>query len=288
MTSEFGRGLKRDTPERVSHRLGGHLHPEVAKALAAGPVGRADLSAFRTPSRLRQRYTSTCHAHSRAAGLYTAWKADGRPLAFVPSPLMIAACTYADRRSGAVTDPNNVPVLRDDGAELQESSDATVTWGIAPMLPFANAYTDVPNGTADPAAVFPEPDYQKLEIGGENLQAPEYLVTPNQDAPLVLCAYLDLKIPSQTGGPVGPAYEALGKGQIAMPEPDGEGHAQVCDGYDTMTDDERRVFGSTGQFKFTICNSWGAEWCDDGIGWASEEWIRSQWSFFPFTLPKAA
>jgi hypothetical protein len=292
VSARFGKGLLAHTPSKIAHRLAAVYHPKISAALAAGPKGAADLSAFRPP-RMNQRYTSTCHAHSRAAGLYSAWGAAGRPLLFVPSPVLVASCTYLDVRSAATPPGVALAVLQDVGAELQDSEDATQRWGIAPIQPLStdpNQYTDVPDNTAVPGTVFPEADPKRLEIAGSSLQAPEYSITPGQAVrpTLQVIAALDSNIPVQTANPVGPAYEALTATQIAMPEPNGDGHAQYTDVYLPMTAAEKAQCGSQGTYKFAIVGSWGLEVCADGIFWVSEEWIDQGWTYFPLTVPEAA
>ena len=288
----FAKGLRPSRPERTAHRLGAHVHPAIAAALRAGPIGQSDLSPYRGPT-TNQRGTSTCHAHSRAQLLYTAYAAVGKRLPFFPSPDLIARTTYADDRAAATPMGQPLPRLYDVGAELQSSSDATQRWGLVrigwPNLAptdLAN-FTDSPDGTAFTGSdgqlpAMPELTPPELHEAAARVTMPEYqVVGVGPSVVSLVIASLDVKMPLQSGGPVGPMYEALTAGQVAMPEPDGDGHAQVTDCYRPMTDAEREACGSVGKYVFAINGSWGLEWSARGVALVSEEWIESQWNFFP-------
>ena len=242
---------------------------------------------------MNQRYTSKCHAHSRAAGLYTAFSAAGIALPFVPSPELIAECTYADDRAAATPVGQALQVMRDVGAELQSSSDATRRWGLAPIQPVSSdmsIYTDCPDNTAMPGPdgqlpALPEVDVARVQIAASKLTLPEYqLAGAGASVTALVLASLDTKVPLQVGGPVGPAYEALAPGQVAMAEPDGDGHAQVVDSYRPMTDAERSQCGSKGTYLFEVNGSWGLDFANFGVAYVSEEWIEANWNYFPLIV----
>ena len=283
-----GKGLKRCPAWKVAHRMGAHQHPAIAAALKAGPKGSADLSAFYMPI-TNQRQTSKCHAHSRAAALRTAYAAAGIPLPFDPSPELIAATTYADVRAAA-NPTGNLPVLIDDGADLQDSQDATRRWGVCPIGMVAgslagpagsDSYTDSPDNTAGKTT--PEADLAELRVAGTRLTLPEYMIAGAGSPSIVagVIASLDAGIPVQVGGPVGPGYEAAVAGAIVMAEPDGDGHARYEGGYRPITDAEREASGSKGTYVFYEPGSWGINVAQAGVWLLSEEAIEALWEAFP-------
>jgi len=268
------------------------MHPAIGAALKAGPIGQGGPKAFRGPV-TNQRGTSKCHAHSRAQVLWTAYGAAGIPLPFFPSPDCIATCTYADDRAIATPFGADLPPLRDVGAELQSSSDATNRWGVAPIGWPGSAptdlsnFTDSPDGTAFAGSdgqlpILAEPNVDELHLASSRLAMPEYqLAGSGSSLVSLVVASLDVNVPLQCGGPVGPAYESLGATAVAMPEPNGDGHAQDVDYYRPMTDAEREQCGSTGKFVFEVCGSWGLVFANRGIALVSEEWIEANWNYFP-------
>lgn len=286
-----GKGLKRTPDWKKAHRMGAAQHPAIAAALKAGPKGQADLSSFYMP-RTNQRQTSKCHAHSRAAGLRTAFAAAGIPLPFDPSPELIAATTYADVRAAA-NPTGNLPVLTDDGADLQDSQDATRRWGVCPIgmvagtlagAPGSDSYTDSPDNTA--GGPTPEPNVAELQTAGMRLTLPEYQILGTGTSSIVagVIACLDSNIPVQVGGPVGPQYEAAIAGAIIMAEPSGDGHARFEGGYRPMTDAEKSVSGSKGTYVFYEPGSWGINVAQNGVWLLSEEAIEALWEAFPLVV----
>lgn len=272
----YGKGLKRSTPAKVAHRLGAHLHPRIAAALAAGPRGSADL----TPcQRLDQGQTGTCHAHSCAAAIWTAFQAAGKPMSFVPSPRTIASCTYADTRALSTPQGQPLPPLTDDGAELQDDANAVKTWGVAPIqAPTTDGrFSDCENDPPD--NVFPEPDPTQLQIGAADLISGEYAANVDATLPNVVAASLDAGIPVWIGFFVDSAFENLGPNDIAQPpntsDPNGGGHAVYLSGYRT---------NSAGQIEVRLQNSWGPNWADNGAVWCSTAWLLAVWDAFPMAV----
>jgi hypothetical protein len=269
-----GKGLHRSTPARIAHRLGGHTHPKIAAALAAGPRGSANLT---TCQRLDQGNSSTCHAHSAAAAIWTSFNAAGKPLSFVPSPLVIASTTYADLRAKATAVPP-FPKLTDDGAQLQDDADAIAMWGLAPVsAPTKDGrFSDVENYTD---GAFPEPDTSTLQVAGESLADGEYQIAVDASAHNVVAASLDVGIAVWLGVFVDSAFEQLGPNDIAQPanasDPSGGGHALFLSGYRTAQD---------GSFEFLIVNSWGYGWANNGTVWASTRWLLSCWDLWPMSV----
>jgi hypothetical protein len=278
-----GKGLKRSHSARVAHRLGAAQHPDIAAILKAGILGHADLSQF-LPPRLDQGQTSTCHAHSMAAGLYTAFAAKGPhvpPLmTFVPSPFLIAATTYADVRARSIPVGEPLPPLVDGGAELQDDADAVAKWGVAPMGPQVEGRNSDCPSAQEPA--FPEPDVPQLLQAGQRLVGGEYAIPIDSGAPETIAASLDAGIPVWVGGLVGQAYESLGPNDIAQPTPDSDttagGHAQLLAAY--------RTTGA--ELQFLVVNSWGDVWALNGTVWASQDWVGALWNAWPMTVQVAS
>jgi hypothetical protein len=271
MTGRFGKGLKPSTRQKVQHRLGAHTHPQIAAALAAGPKGAADL----TPcQRMDQGQTGTCHAHSLSGAIWTSFNAAGKALAFIPSPRLIASCTYADVRSASIPAGAPLPPLTDDGAELQDDADAVKTWGIAPIQsPTSDGrFSDVENDPPD--NTFPEPDPTQMQIGGQDLITGEYAISVDSNAPNVVASSLDSGYPVWVGFLVDQAFEDLGASSIAQ-APIGSGlggHAVYLSGYRT---------NALGKLEFRLENSWGSGWALNGSVWCSEAWLMACWDLWP-------
>lgn len=269
-----GKGLLPSTPEKVSHRLGAEMHPNIGTALSS-LRGSADLSKY-LPERLDQGRTETCHAHSLAVGLYCAFGSLGKPITFTPSPLIIASTTYADVRSANTPLDQPLPVLQDTGAELQDDANAVARWGIGPIGPDVEGRRSDCPSTQEPN--FPEPDVSGLLIAGSDLVGGEYSITIDGNTPAVIAASLDSGIPVWVGGLVGQSYENISSNDVAQPTPLDDttagGHAQLIVGY--------RTAGSS--LEFLVVNSWGNYWGFNGTIWASSEWVSALWAAWPLTV----
>jgi hypothetical protein len=200
----------------------------------------------------------------------------GRPIAFVPSPLLIASTTYADVRSRSAPEGAPLPVLQDTGAELQDDADAVARWGVGPIGPdIGGRYSDCPD---DQEPLFPEPTVVDLLVAGAELVGGEYAITMDGNAPATVAASLDAGVPVWVGGLVGQAYEQLGPSDIAQPtsvdDTTGGGHAQLITAY--------RTAGSA--LEFLVVNSWGPYWAFNGTVWASSDWVSALWTAWPLTV----
>jgi hypothetical protein len=278
----FSRGLKRSTPAKVAHRLGAHLHPRIAAALAAGPRGSADLQPCQ---RLDQGQTSKCTFHSFAGAWWCAVNAGGTVPPFIPSPEFLASVTYSNLRRVATAPGADVPKLTDDGAELQDPASAAQEWGIAPIgsgspCPtsdgrFSDCETTPPDNTS------PELDPMQAQIGGDKLVDGEYAATIDNQADLVVAAALDAGVPVWEGGQVDAAYESfenVGPDFVAPPPKNdgtGGGHAQYISAYRTK---------APGVLEFRYENSWGSAWGFNGAIWVSADFVRSRWSLWPMAV----
>jgi hypothetical protein len=268
----YGKGLHRSHAARSAHRLGAQL-----LGLSGTPRGSAQL----TPCpRMDQGATSTCHAHSAAGAIWSALSAAGRPIGWVPSPLLIASCTYADVRAAVIPAGQPLPTLQDTGAELQDDATAMARWGIAPMgalIAGRDGISDVPDDPPD--GIFPEPSRAQVEIAGADLVSGEYSIDVDTAAPVTCALALDKGIPVWVGTFVDTAFERLGPNDVAQPpntdDANGGGHALYLSGYRTASD---------GTLEFRVENSWGTGWADGGAVWASQAWLLACWTLFPMAV----
>jgi hypothetical protein len=276
----YHKGLKRSTPSKIAHRLGAHQHPAIGMALSAGPRGSAEL----TPcARLDQGRSSTCHAHAAAAACWTAFNAAGKPLPWVPSPLLIASTTYADLRS-ATNPVGPLPALIDDGAELQDDANAMTAWGIGPLIlapTIDGRYSDVEN--TPETGIFHEPDTSQLQIAGEKIIDGEYAIPIDRNAPLIAAASLDAGIPLWEGGAVNAEWENLGPNDVAQASAGtgDSGHSQYINGYRI----NKSWTGPAGmEFEFLYQGSWGNSWAMNGAVWVYSAFLLTRWSLWPFAV----
>jgi hypothetical protein len=274
------RGLLQSHPSRSNWRLKAELHPAIAAALAAGPIGEGDLRAFLPPRRFDQGQSGTCFAHAKAACQYGAAAIAGTPLLFVPSPLLIASCTYADVRAAATPVGATLPGLTDTGAQLEDAA-AADKWGVGAMgvqIAGRDGLSDVPDDPADNA--FPQPNLAQLVPAAGKIMSGEYSVAVNDQAPKLLAACIDAKVLVWDGFFCDSAYENLKSGEVAgvpdQSDPNGGGHSELVSAYRTST-----VNGST-VLEYYKTNSWGDSWCEGGGCWCSEEHVMAEWNLFPF------
>lgn len=275
MILSFPKGLHRPDPAKFAHRMHASLHPKLGAGI---PSGQATLVPCQ---RLNQRRTSMCHAHSAAACVWTAMNAAGKPLPFIPSPLLIASTTYADVRAATHPVPP-LPPLQDTGADLSDDAKALSTWGVCALVPTRtdDGLSDVdddPNAlTAFPNDVVPEPDTTKLVIAGNTLIDGEYQIPVDSNASTLCALALDNGIPIWFGGPVNQQYENLGANDIATAActTNGSGHAQYFSSYRTVN----------GARQFLIQGSWGYGFADDGEVWADDSFLTSLWTIWPFAV----
>ena len=267
MTSKKGRGLKRSTPSRIAHRRSIVGHRYLSPALSGGCLLEA-------PPVFDQGQTETCWAHSLAAGLWTSAQTGLARLPWIPSPLDIASLGYALIRA-RLHPTSELPLLSDDGAELQDGADVVEQWGVAALRPLVEGrYSDVPS-----TSPFPEPEPLQVELQGQHLIVGPYSIPVDSKAPQTVAACLDSGIAVWVGGLVGSAVQSLQPGQIEQPTPESDpsagGHARFIHGYRTAPG---------GRFEYLVRNSWGATWCGIGENWASEEWLLAQWDLFPLAV----
>lgn len=268
-----GKGLLRPDPAKLARRFHASLHP----ALRAGgtPKGSAQL----TPcQRMDQGQSGTCHAHSAAGSVWTALNAAGAVM-FVPSPVLIASCTYADVRAAQTPPGQPLPPLVDTGADLSDDATALARWGVSPILaPTTDGrYSDVENDP--PGATFPEPSVAQLEQAGHDLIGGEYQIPVDAQAPVLCALALDNGLPIWLGFFVDSAFESAQADTVVGPpnesDPNGGGHAVYLSGYRTAAD---------GSYEFRLENSWGPGWADGGAVWVGTPWLKACWMLWPMAI----
>jgi hypothetical protein len=257
-------GLHRPDPAKLARRA--HFG---ATLKAGAPLGQATW----TPCpRLNQKRKSICHTFSAAGAIWTRFNAAGKPLPFIPSPVTLASCVYADTQGPASTRQ----ALADVGADLSDDATGLATWGIAPMLITSSddGYSDVDPYPDD--GTFPEADPSRLVIAGADLIDGEYQIPLTDEAPTLCALALDAGIPIWFGGPVNGEYENLGPGGIATAAStlNGSGHAQYLNSYRSVN----------GAFQFLIQGSWGNNILDNGAIWADESFVKSLWLLWPMDV----
>ncbi len=272
-----GTGLHRSAPEKVAHRVGAELHADIAAALAAGPVGSADLTSWLSDAvHFDQGESECCAEHSFCTGIVGAMNKTGAPLPFVPSPQLLASCTYSDLRAAATPVNDTLPILKDTGAQLQDVANAANKWGIGQIGPLVDGRnSDVPNDPPDGS--FPEAEPWRVVIAGQRLVAGEYSIAINAQTPKLVAASLDAGFFVWCGFFCDSRFQALRPGQVAgapdLNDPAGGGHAVLLCGY--------RIVG--GKIQARLWNSWGRAWCEDGCVWVDEDFLVAMWDAWPFT-----
>lgn len=214
--------------------------------------------------------------HSTSVDGHKARVADARgALPFIPSPKAIYAATRAWTRGRAIAKGDALPALADTGAELADVASALAQYGVAPLGPFVeDRQSDV-----DPANVNDEPDILALAEAAKQLVTGEYIVDPTSaNASDVCAAALESGLPIWVGFFCDSDFENLQPGQIAgVPDesdPQGGGHAVYLSGY-TKT--------ATGRV-WTLTNSWGTGWCNQGRCLVSDAWLAKTWALYPMAV----
>lgn len=265
MTGIYAKGLHRPDPSKLSRRL--HARGLLDYAANLPP------SASLVPApRLAQR-NGTCHAHSAAGAIWCALNASGKQLPWVPSPKLIASCTYADVQGPA----DGRGGLQDTGADLSDDATALATWGIGPM-----SEADLAQGTDEPALAegdaYPEPSTSELVIAGSNLIAGEYAIPVDAHASYACALAITQGYPIWVGFEVDEAFEQLGPNDVAQAPVAGKGlggHAVYLSAFRTAADGTR---------EWRLENSWGTGWADGGAVWCSDAWLMATWMLWPMAV----
>lgn len=201
-------------------------------------LGVANLSQF-APDVMTQA-SGSCVGHGTASAAYCATHAASAGLSFVPSPKGIYALSRCLERSGA-----DVP-LGDYGAMIADGITAIASWGVSPMTPLADRYSD-----DDPATVNDEPDFLELERDAQTLLVGAHPITSvGEQLVADVMTALSLGFPVVLGVPGGsPAWQRYSGGVLFVVE--------------APLDHCVYVLGGDGN-TFTIRNSWGPAWGERG------------------------
>jgi hypothetical protein len=229
-----GRGYRRDpdslpkTPLRaMAHRLG-------------AAAQSADLSSF-TPAILDQSQTGSCVGHALACAIFTSLSAQGVASAFLPSPADIYTLARCLERAQFWDGQGQAPPLADNGSQPYLAIRALGEWGIRPMRPLPERFSD-----ADPATINDDPKLLDIEADSQSLIVGPYAVSSTDDVALALSnkipvtAALDADsdaFQTYSGGTLGPLGTSLD-------------HYVCITGFDVAPDGSRR---------WRVRNSWSSQ-----------------------------
>jgi C1A family cysteine protease len=275
-----GLGLVQQDPATALARAS-VLELDEVRASRAALKGRGDMRPW-MHAVWNQGNSSTCWAHSGEAGLYVRRNALGLSPT-VQSPLYFAQIVAAYYRSKQAP-KGDLPVLADDGAQLDDADREFARWGSQPKgAPQQDGDTDVPATSDDEGNPIPLPELKAINAasGFAKPFAGGHDVAVDEGAMEVVAACVDAGIPVWLGGLVGQATMDLEAGQLEKPtakdDPTAGGHARLVLGYRTAT------ANGVARLEPLILNSWGPKWCDAGYSWAEPGVVTSAWSLQPFT-----
>lgn len=230
-------------PDPASYRRTSFAWLARRLGLSASPPASVSLAPY-MPRTLDQNGCSGCTGHATAAAIYAAFAAKGQPLSWVPSPKDIYTLGRAIDRASP-SDP-----LLDNGAEPNQVFRAIDEFGIRPMKPLPDRYSD-----ADPATINDEPDLASLEQDGLTIVSGDYAIADVGQAREdqvcmalasgrpVCCAIAGSgALQSYTGGVLGPLGTDLD-------------HYVLIFAADAQPDGSR---------VYTLRNSWGASYGEAG------------------------
>jgi hypothetical protein len=173
--------------------------------------------------------------------------------------------------------------LSDDGRQLSDNIIVAITQGLAPFEgDVEGRHSDISTANATTPPTFEETK-AALEHKFQLLQLRIDPAVPGFEKKLIATLALGSSI--YLGTQVGSAFENLGNGMIAQPDPandtSGGGHALLIVGHRTNAD---------GTYDWLIQNSWGETWDENGECWASTAWVVACWELHPLLLatPTAA
>lgn len=234
-------------PDPVGYKRTPFHHLAARLSASALPM-IVSLEVFAPPC-LDQGQTGTCTANALACAAVIAFACKGSPLGFVPSQ---AGPYRVSGELDRVQNPDGTwPKLEDNGREPNQVYRAYNEWGVYPMVPLPDRFSD-----ADPATICSESQFGELEASSVNMYVGEYQIfsTGAQRVAEVKTALANgipvtaaiaggsYAFQTYTGGVMGPLNAELD-------------HYVTIIGYETQPD------GST---VFIIRNSWGLGWGENG------------------------
>lgn len=267
----LGRGAVRD--DRSHPRVVAQLpFARLARKLGASstPIGRADLSAFRSPM-MDQNGWEGCTSFAAARACYQRAWVKGLKLPWIPSPVAL----WSD---AILIDTSPVP----DAATLAKmnvgvqsvSMMIAIGHGIRPMGPLADRFSDIITGPVSPGL-------DDLTTAAMHPQVGEYRIDEGaSDWTEHACIALDHGVPIYIGMNVGPIYDdwvpSMPPIDTDEPQGKGAGHAVVLDAYETTQAGER-IFRSPG--------SYGEGKADKGVWTFTARGLRARaFDVYPFEV----
>jgi hypothetical protein len=290
------KGLKKPTPAKLAalnlkpivvphpQSQGWVGHPLVAHIISSALSSGHDLGGS-TPrtnvingrsGALDQGPTSSCTWHSFSAGLYTACRAQGRPLPFLPSMDLGYKVTRALER--AQLSPAPLYDLEDTGAEVPDVIRIGAEYGVAP---FGKPALDGRYSDIDPAWVNEEPNAGRLQEAGLSIVTGPYAIDPTSPTVSdVAAACIEAGMPIDVGFYCDMAFETAASSVVrtapVVANLQGEGgHSVYLSAFRTNVFSKR---------EFRVENSWGDGWCDGGTCWVDELWLAACWNLMPLVI----
>jgi len=262
-------GARPSDPSKLAGLLDAALHPMIGAKLGAGALPSESNILGPWGIRFNQLNTESCSAHAGSAALSIALSFAGCALPFVPSPHVLYSA------SGRIEMPRG-PLL-DNGRQLADVVTAMHTFGVAPT-------GDMPDGPTDitPINVCQDVTPDEIALARQHLLSyGNHLIDPagaGCEDQVIATLTSQHPAPVYLGANVGDAFQALEAGDVAEPDtshgPTDGGHALCIVGHRTRADGSR---------EYLVLNSWGDDWCEGGLCWASAAWLRACWELRPFT-----
>ncbi len=213
----------------------------------------ASLESF-LPRVMDQGQSSACCGHATSAAVYAAFGAAGHELAFVPSPAGIYTVGRAIDRFSRLD--GTLAPLADVGAQPNQVMRGISEYGIRPMRPVADRYSD-----ADTATITDEPTLADLETDATEIVVGEYGLYStgaalSDEVALALANGLPVTCAIQADGDAFQGYS----GGVLGPLGTGLDHYVTLYGFE----------GPTGARGFSVRNSWSEGWGLSGNARISE------------------
>ena len=256
---KFATGARPDHPwTRARNALVG-AHPLAARIGASSSLPAAASVAGYLPRVMDQGQTSGCVGHALAAAAWTACafaaaRGSGKALPFVPSPAGIYTLARCLERL------DYARPLEDSGSIPGDAIASLVSWGVRPIQPLPDRYSDV-----DPATVNDEPKILDLEADSASV-----LVGAHPISTTGLARTLEVQVALAAGYPV------------ALSVPGGSDAFQaytggILDAIDAPTDHYVLLSGYEridGNLVFRGRNSWGEGFGEGGDFLVTEAFVE--------------
>lgn len=290
-------GCRAPDPTKLVQRALGHHHPLIGARLSSGPLPS---SADKLPPwfRIDQGGSSGCTACSFVIAVMMALEAAGYPLGWVPSQQEAYSLTHGLERARVIVPGMPVPLLVDNGADLDDVITIGASYGLRPMkVPHSpdgrvcDIWTDsdISGITASPpATVNNEPDLDSAIRSMAGRIAGAYYIDPaNPAASDQVAAALDASpaFPIWIAFWVDTTFQRLKAGDVAGAPNFGDrgpgtgGHAVALSKYRTNRGGRREFF---------LENSWGPLWAAGGGVWVSEAFVSNVWAMWAMSLHKVS